>query len=239
MLLLRLVLLSLCTTLTTSILPCPPPTHVECSQAAQPSAPPLHITVQSDTEESFDLFWVNLDCKEQLWSTVAPGAAVVVQTYAGHLWRARSVLDKAVVMEYLTPSATEVNNKYSNLFSITVLDCARRDDPESTTVNVLSHMKALHVQRLDPKETTTDSWSRIHRDFPRCHPKSDLGHTKVSGFYVLCAATTPAATLRLAGFRALDAAIVLFECPIAALASPLGLRYCIKTVCLNIHFYWQ
>lgn len=214
---------------------CPTKTHVQCSKEAQYGSTPIQITIESETEEPFQLYWVNLDCKEQLWSTISPGASIIITTYAGHLWRGKSVLDKAVVLEYLIPSENR-----DKVPTIKVKDCTRaqnyKEDIIGTNANMLAKMKAINVVRTVPTNNMEyqKKWRSIYMHFPQCNPKYDLSDTKVPGFFVLCAAekwsvSKGIKTLHVAGFRSQVHTIVTFECPESAFGSPLGMRYCIKS----------
>ena len=217
------------------LLSCPPTTHVECSKEAQRGSIAIKLTIQSITEEAINLYWINLDCKEQYWSSVAPGASIIVTTYSGHLWRAKSKLDNAVVLEYLTPPATSTDDHTAH---VQVDDCSRNDGHHKGSVKdvniqeTLGHMKAINIVTTTSLDDYQQVWDSIATEFPHCNPQQDLSAVKVPGFYVVCAAnkrSTKQMTLRVAGFRSLTDTIVTFECPEAALASPLGMRYCLKT----------
>jgi len=233
------------------ILSCPPPHTTQCSLNSPPGSTRIHLTVESATEESFQLYWVDSDCVEKPWHKVSPGASITVTTYPNHLWRAKSTLDDAVIFNHVVKAGQDSNTK-EHKQTVEVLDCKRRAiaGSESTKAeDTLAHMKPLSVVhnafRSDVASSTDDAstddastddeaakWKRVNEMFPKCIPKSDLGVDKVSGFHVLCAimvTSNNVPLLRMASFRSLGDPIVQFDCPTESMGSPLGIRYCIKT----------
>jgi prolyl 4-hydroxylase len=218
-----LLTLTLLVALTSAeIIPCPPPHPTRCSLNSPPGSKTIHLTVESATEESFQLYWVDSDCVEKPWRKVSPGASITVTTYPNHFWRAKSTLDDAVVFEHVVVAGQDEKQ------AVEVLDCKRQapvGSEETKAEETLAHMKPTSIVH-------DEKWERVIEMFPKCNPKTDLGADKVPGFYVLCAATVisdDGPLLRLASFRSLVDPIVQFDCPTESMGSPLGIRYCIKT----------
>ena len=138
-----LLFLTIYTRHTCAIESCPKPaTH--CSLEAQHNDGVIHLTIKSITEETFTLYWVDTDCTEKSWGQIVHGASIVVSTYPGHLWRAKSTMDDAVVFEYVvTTNAARGNGDASDDLSkktrederyMEVDDCSRREDLASAEI---------------------------------------------------------------------------------------------------------
>jgi len=63
--------------------------------------------LQNQRDASVDLIWVNFQCGEQVYATVAPSGSANQQTYVNHVWRVRNSSNQAFLAEFiLTQQAT-------------------------------------------------------------------------------------------------------------------------------------
>jgi hypothetical protein len=61
----------------------------------------IGFTLVNQHGSSVDLIWVDPQCAEHLYATVASGNSVVQGTYINHVWRVRETLGQAFLAEFI------------------------------------------------------------------------------------------------------------------------------------------
>ncbi len=61
----------------------------------------INFQLFNQRDASVDLIWVNYQCGEQKYSTVAPTGNVTQGTYINHVWRVRNTSDQAFLAEFI------------------------------------------------------------------------------------------------------------------------------------------
>jgi hypothetical protein len=67
---------------------------------SQPSFKSVMVTFKNETDQTVDLYWVDLTGTEISWGALPPKSSKTVVTYVGHLWIAKSQRG-AVIMNYV------------------------------------------------------------------------------------------------------------------------------------------
>ena len=68
---------------------------------ASSSTAAINFQLQNDRDASVDLIWVNYQCGEQKYATVAPSGNANQSTYVNHVWRVRNTSDQAFLAEFI------------------------------------------------------------------------------------------------------------------------------------------
>lgn len=85
------------------------PTVQPGTACAQGSSAAVDVTFRNQTaDHTIDLFWVDYQCTEVKYATLAPGASRAQPTFVGHPWRLRDSVTGALYKEFVTISTGAV-----------------------------------------------------------------------------------------------------------------------------------
>jgi hypothetical protein len=77
-----------------------------CSQTSDLN---VSLTLNNRSARSLNVFWVDYNCAEQAYGTLAPGGNFATSTHPTHPWRLRDAATGTLVFEYVT-GPTSVQN---------------------------------------------------------------------------------------------------------------------------------
>lgn len=81
------------------------PTATPSGACSQGSASAVNVTFRNQTSDrSIDLYWVDYQCMEVLYSTLSPGASRLQPTFVGHPWRLRDSTTHVLYKEFIASS---------------------------------------------------------------------------------------------------------------------------------------